>query len=471
MNQLSDYFKLYVLILAIYLAVYFLLAGAVYQVFYILKRDQMRSRKIQPRYPDKKIMYQEIKWSVVTMMILSFISMIVISSLLNGHTRIYYEIRNHGWLYFAGSIVFCIFINDGYFYWVHRFMHLKAVFPKVHRIHHLSKTPTPWSIFSFSPAEAFILYAIFPAFVFFIPLHPVALAVIVIYNVINNISGHLGYEIMPLKFHRHWLLKYSNTVTHHELHHAKVKCNYGLYFNIWDRLMKTNHPENEKRFMKIQDEINHSGTKDNQTAKPSMLIYKRFRYYLLAQSTVATVYYGSMHFVFHMPIELRVSFIDEMLGYNNLFAYVYLSFFFLILISILKSDVHESKQCATAIVLNSIAASFFFIFMPTKIPDYYYHAGPGMSTGILEFIRSRDMNLNCFPSLHISNALSAVYFFNLKRTQPVKTLFWIWFALIACSVISTKQHFFYDILGGMILGIINIFIVKKLFRQAIPQCR
>ena len=263
MNQLADYCQLFVLILCIYLAVYFILAGAAFWVFYIAGKDNLRPRKIQDRYPDKKIIFQEIKWSVITMLILSFMGMIVFSSISKGYTRMYYSVPDYGWFYFFGTIIFCIFINDGYFYWVHRFMHLKAIFPRVHLIHHLSHTPTPWSIFSFGPIEAIILYAIFPAFVFFIPLHPVALAVIVLYNVVNNISGHLGFEIVPFKLHRHWLFKYSNTVTHHELHHSKVKCNYGLYFNIWDRIMKTNHADNEKKYMQVQEKIQNAGSEKN----------------------------------------------------------------------------------------------------------------------------------------------------------------------------------------------------------------
>jgi sterol desaturase/sphingolipid hydroxylase (fatty acid hydroxylase superfamily) len=35
------------------------------------------------------------------------------------------------------------------------------------------------------------------------------------------------------------------------MHHRLVKCNYGLYFNIWDRLMGTNHPDYEKSFNEV----------------------------------------------------------------------------------------------------------------------------------------------------------------------------------------------------------------------------
>jgi Delta7-sterol 5-desaturase len=42
-----------------------------------------------------------------------------------------------------------------------------------------------------------------------------------------------------------------NTATHHNMHHQLLKHNFGLYFNFWDRLMGTNHPEYEQRFEEI----------------------------------------------------------------------------------------------------------------------------------------------------------------------------------------------------------------------------
>ena len=60
--------------------------------------------------------------------------------------------------------------------------------------------------------------------------------------------GHCGYEIYPRWFMKTplgWLI---NSVTHHAQHHETFRANYGLYFNVWDRLMGTNHPEYRTRF-------------------------------------------------------------------------------------------------------------------------------------------------------------------------------------------------------------------------------
>jgi membrane-associated phospholipid phosphatase len=175
----------------------------------------------------------------------------------------------------------------------------------------------------------------------------------------------------------------------------------------------------------------------------------------------AFIYYGSMHITLLKPNELGATFIDRAIAYNNLFAYIYLSFFFLILISIVNTKTDTSRQCSRAIILNSVAAGIVFILFPTKMPDPIYQIEPVISPGILDFIRNEDRNLNCFPSMHISNAFAAVYFLNIGRYRMVKCFFWLWFGLIAYSVLSTKQHCFYDILGGILLAVVNVAIVKK----------
>jgi Delta7-sterol 5-desaturase len=35
------------------------------------------------------------------------------------------------------------------------------------------------------------------------------------------------------------------------MHHEKFRGNYGLYFNFWDRLMRTNHEDYESRFREV----------------------------------------------------------------------------------------------------------------------------------------------------------------------------------------------------------------------------
>jgi sterol desaturase/sphingolipid hydroxylase (fatty acid hydroxylase superfamily) len=60
--------------------------------------------------------------------------------------------------------------------------------------------------------------------------------------IVRNVLGHAGFELMPAGFARSLWLGWLTTSTHHDLHHAASRWNYGLYFTWWDRLMGTEHP-------------------------------------------------------------------------------------------------------------------------------------------------------------------------------------------------------------------------------------
>ena len=40
------------------------------------------------------------------------------------------------------------------------------------------------------------------------------------------------------------------SAAHHDLHHTHVRCNYGLYFRVWDKLMGTDRLEADYPFMR-----------------------------------------------------------------------------------------------------------------------------------------------------------------------------------------------------------------------------
>ena len=65
------------------------------------------------------------------------------------------------------------------------------------------------------------------------------------------VLGHTGYECFPPWLMDSWLGKLLNTPTNHVQHHEKLRCNYGLYLNLWDRLMGTNHRDYESRFREV----------------------------------------------------------------------------------------------------------------------------------------------------------------------------------------------------------------------------
>jgi Delta7-sterol 5-desaturase len=194
---------------------------------------------------------REVLYSLLSLAIFASLAVVTLSMYLLGWNRLYLNVHAYGWTYLWLSTAALIFLHDAWFYWTHRAMHTKLLFRHVHRVHHMSHNPTPWAAFAFHPLEAVVEGAIFPLLVIVMPLHPLAAAIWLMYMTLMNVFGHLGYEVLPPGFVRHKLFRWHNTSVHHNMHHSRFHCNYGLYFNIWDRLMGTNHHEYEQEYDRV----------------------------------------------------------------------------------------------------------------------------------------------------------------------------------------------------------------------------
>lgn len=227
---------------------YSLAAGLLWLVFHVVFRQAMAHRKVVLRVAPWRQLGAEVARSLRSIAVFGVVTAIVVFAALRGHTQLYLQVDEHGWGWFVASIAVAVAVHDTYFYWTHRLMHDPRLFRRVHRTHHLSTTPTPWAAYSFSVPEAFVQAGIGPLLVFTIPMHGAAFLLFMTWQIAFNVFGHCGYEIFPRWFLRSWAGRLLNTPTHHALHHEKVRGNYGLYFNVWDRLMGTNHPDYENRF-------------------------------------------------------------------------------------------------------------------------------------------------------------------------------------------------------------------------------
>jgi sterol desaturase/sphingolipid hydroxylase (fatty acid hydroxylase superfamily) len=224
-------------------------------LFYVWKKQKFQKFKIQATFPSKISINTELKYSVCTIFIFTTVILLFMRSPLNAYTKLYHQFNDHSVWYFIVSVLAAILIHDTYFYWTHRLMHWKKIFPYVHHIHHRSHNPTPLAAFSFHPLEALIEIGVLPVILFTMPIHPMAVGLFGTYMLTFNVIGHLGYELMSERFMRGRLLMVMNTSTHHNMHHHYSKCNYGLYFCVWDRLMGTLHKQYENTIKSIAQRI------------------------------------------------------------------------------------------------------------------------------------------------------------------------------------------------------------------------
>jgi Delta7-sterol 5-desaturase len=152
---------------------------------------------------------------------------------------------------FVGFIAAAI-LHDFYFYVTHRILHWRPIFRTIHHVHHQSYDTNPWSAFSFHPLEGILHVAGITIIALIVPMSETTLAVFGAYLVLISIYGHSGYE---LRSHRLRIFGFFNTSYHHFLHHKFVKCNYGIYFNFWDTIFKTNHKEYPQLMKSLSDRI------------------------------------------------------------------------------------------------------------------------------------------------------------------------------------------------------------------------
>ena len=188
-------------------------------------------------------MRSEVLRSLETFCVFALVGIGVFFLRKHGWTRVYMDIHRHGWGYFVASVLFAIVAHDTYFYWTHRLLHLPWLYRYVHAVHHRSKNPIPWAAFAFHPVEAFVHAAIVPVLLVTIPFNPWAIFAFLLYMTGMNVLGHLGFELYPAGAVRHAFGKWHNTATHHNQHHRKPRGNFGLYFNAWDRILRTNHAD------------------------------------------------------------------------------------------------------------------------------------------------------------------------------------------------------------------------------------
>jgi sterol desaturase/sphingolipid hydroxylase (fatty acid hydroxylase superfamily) len=109
----------------------------------------------------------------------------------------------------------------------------------MHTVHHESRPPSAWAAMSFHPWEALSGALVIPLLVFIVPIHVAMLGLLLGIMTLMGVTNHMGWEMFPARIVKGRAGKWLITASHHDLHHQKYRCNYGLYFRHWDRLCGT----------------------------------------------------------------------------------------------------------------------------------------------------------------------------------------------------------------------------------------
>lgn len=230
------------------LARYFLIVGGTHWLFYSVQRKFFAERRLRLKPPLLRSMHRDAQLSVLSTVVFALSAALIMSSYDLGGTLLYTNISEYGLWYLGVSFLAVLILQDTYFYFTHWLFHHPWLFKHFHQGHHRSGDPTPWTSFAFDLPEAIVQAGFLVGIVFVVPLHFITLVAVLMTMTVWTVFNHLGFELFPPSFPRHWLGKWFIGPTHHAIHHRRYTVHYGLYFTFWDRLLHTHDPNYDSQF-------------------------------------------------------------------------------------------------------------------------------------------------------------------------------------------------------------------------------
>ncbi|MBI3654607.1 MAG: phosphatase PAP2 family protein [Acidobacteria bacterium] len=168
---------------------------------------------------------------------------------------------------------------------------------------------------------------------------------------------------------------------------------------------------------------------------------------------------GNLHL--RAPTVLAPSGLDNFLPFTNWTIWIYHSqFVFLWLTFYLIQGAENLTRVVYSMALASLLSFGVFLIYPTII----LRAGQlhsGLTASAWQFLYAVDSPSNCFPSLHVAlAALAAMGIWREKKSAGYVAFAWA--LLIALSTMTTKQHYFIDVVGGLLIALFSYAVMKKI---------
>lgn len=192
-------------------------------------------------------------------------------------------------------------------------------------------------------------------------------------------------------------------------------------------------------------------------------VWRRIVSAWFAKMTATTVgisgFFVAYFWVLHHPqfplTVMPLTAIDHAVGFQPAALPVYLSLWLYVsLAPALLKDARELLSYGLATTGLSIVGLGIFILWPTTVPpfgiDWTQHPS-------IEFLKTVDVASNACPSMHVAFAVfTAVWLERILRELhtglPLRLFNGLWCLAILYSTLATRQHVWWDLLAGAVLG-------------------
>ncbi|MBT5337724.1 phosphatase PAP2 family protein [Candidatus Falkowbacteria bacterium] len=175
-------------------------------------------------------------------------------------------------------------------------------------------------------------------------------------------------------------------------------------------------------------------------------------------------YWVTNQFQVFEPTTMPLTWVDQAVPFWPASVLVYLAIIPVILpVPFIIDNENMFKRAMLATVLMSTFSFLIYVFVPTHYPirqDLLEQIQSPFWRWGYETMYAFDSSANCFPSFHVSVAttLTFIYF-----KEKMKLFRW---HVVICSVIifttlTTKQHYFWDIVGGVLVALMAYVIAYE----------
>lgn len=147
--------------------------------------------------------------------------------------------------------------------------------------------------------------------------------------------------------------------------------------------------------------------------------------------------------------------LDDMIPFNKFFVIPYIYWFgfvFIVLLYFAIVDNNYYYRLLASILSGMLICFAIYYFYPTTVPRPDVIGDDGLSR-LVRYIYSRDNPYNCFPSIHVLNAMLVTLFFCKYHKGIILRGIAIGSCiLINLSTLFMKQHYIPDVLASILLS-------------------
>ncbi len=184
---------------------------------------------------------------------------------------------------------------------------------------------------------------------------------------------------------------------------------------------------------------------------------------------LATVVYNGLFFILNRPIGIihePVTFVDSLIPVIPVFIIPYLSYHPYPFLSLL----YFGRQKKSALFWQSFTA-FWITLTVSYLIFYFYQTtitrpavlGTDIYSQLIRWLYSIDNHYAALPSLHVGLSTLSILGW-LKTNSSERWVMILWGVLIIFSTVLVKQHYFLDLVAGVLLAWISFQVTTKLIK-------